>query len=1188
MTKHNHSSGTASQPARERRTLGFLAGNLHLGMAPRLWPGMIAAARKHDVNLFCFPGGSVNPVGEFDPQRSTIYNLVDVGRFDGLVTSGATAPGGLDREHASAFLQRYRPLPIVSLTRLADEIPDVTMDSYQGMQAVLLHLIQTHGLRRLAFVRGPEKHYHAQERFRSYVETLQAQGLPVDPHLITPPLHWEAGEEAVRILLDERGLRPGTDVQAIVTVSDLSALNILKALRARGIRVPDDLALTGFNDSLEGRLTIPPLTSVAMPFLEQGERVIEMLMMQITGQPVPPQTMLSTRLVVRQSCGCLDQTMALADSSSPPVGRLASDETLTAVCHECIEETMRTTGVAEKTRSSIAQLTEMLCAELKAESTNRFLPALEHILHSRTTDHDDMLVWQDVVSILRRNFLPHLDSARGFLAENLFGKARVLIGRVIQRTHTLEQLQNEQQAETLRELGQSLITIFDTARLADELAGKLPAIGIASCYLALYEEPSLEFSRLILAYTEQGRVELGAEGQRFLSRELVPQGLLPKHRQYSYVVEPLYFQQEQIGFAAFEVGPREGSIYELLRAQISSALKGALLLQESQQARQAAEKADRIKTRLLANVSHELRTPLNIILGYSQDALGALNPYGITPPQALLDDLEHIRSSADHQLRVVNDLLDLSRAEIDELDLYLELLDPRPLLQDAFQSIAHSAPDPAVTWRLQLPERLPLIRADPVRLRQVLLNLLSNARKFMERGEIVLGAQVEPQHLHLWVKDTGVGISPDMQESIFAPFVTVEYTGRRSHGIGLGLTITRQLIALHGGSITVESRQGRGSTFHVYLPMPNLAEKTLSFALPVQPVLVLISAMDQPTAEIIELCQRNRLAIQRLQASDDLDAALFNVQPAALAWDLAGASASDWAMVRRLYNHPRLSQSPFILYGQGDLNKPPVGLTSVIVKPASTQTLLDTINALGFQKSNGPILIVDDDPAVRQAHHDVIAQRLPEYPICAAKDGQAALLMMEDQVPSLVLLDLMMPGMDGFDVLDRMRANPRTHAVPVVILTSKVLNLDDIKRIERHTHVVLQSKGILGDDEIIGALHRSLFGVEVLPPHTSALVKRAVAYLHQNYARSLTRWEIAEAIGVSENYLSRVFNQELGISPWDYLNRFRVSQAKQLLRHTQGSVKSVASQVGFKDQKYFSRVFHKLTGTSPNEFREAS
>jgi YesN/AraC family two-component response regulator len=182
----------------------------------------------------------------------------------------------------------------------------------------------------------------------------------------------------------------------------------------------------------------------------------------------------------------------------------------------------------------------------------------------------------------------------------------------------------------------------------------------------------------------------------------------------------------------------------------------------------------------------------------------------------------------------------------------------------------------------------------------------------------------------------------------------------------------------------------------------------------------------------------------------------------------------------------------------------------------------------------------------------------------------------------------MMPIMDGFDTLDRMRADPRTQAVPVVILTGKLLNLDDIKRIEQHARVVIQSKDILDNQEIIAALHHALFGAETLPQETGVVVKRAVAYLHQNYARPLKRWEIAEAVDVSENYITRLFNQELGLSPWDYLNRFRVYRAKELLRRTHGSIKSVANQVGFKDQKYFSRVFHKLTNLSPSEFREQS
>jgi YesN/AraC family two-component response regulator len=194
---------------------------------------------------------------------------------------------------------------------------------------------------------------------------------------------------------------------------------------------------------------------------------------------------------------------------------------------------------------------------------------------------------------------------------------------------------------------------------------------------------------------------------------------------------------------------------------------------------------------------------------------------------------------------------------------------------------------------------------------------------------------------------------------------------------------------------------------------------------------------------------------------------------------------------------------------------------------------------------------------------------------------------MKSEIPGLVLLDLMMPEVDGFDVLDQMRADPRTRHVPVVILSNKLLTLDDIKRLEQHALVTLQSKGILSEAEIVAVLNRALFGSDALPQQTSALVKRAVAYLHQNYARPLARWEIAEAIGVSEDYLSRVFNRELGLSPWDYLNRYRIYHARELLRRTSDPIGAVARQVGFKDQAYFSRVFRNLSGVSPQAFRAA-
>jgi AraC-like DNA-binding protein len=573
-------------------------------------------------------------------------------------------------------------------------------------------------------------------------------------------------------------------------------------------------------------------------------------------------------------------------------------------------------------------------------------------------------------------------------------------------------------------------------------------------------------------------------------------------------------------------------------------------------------------------------------MGYTRNALQNPDKYGSELPVTLTNDLLQIQSNAEHQLRVINDLLDLSRAEIDELDLSLELLDPRQLLMDAFHSLADQSTVPGIRWKISVPERLPQIRADDVRLRQIFLNLLSNAKKYTENGQITLSAEVTPPEIHFWVTDTGLGIDPEQQERIFEPFVTLEDNRRLAGGIGLGLSITRHLVALHGGRMKLDSQPNQGSTFHIYLPLPALDQTKPVRQDELPSVLLLISSYPEPSPEILEMCQRQSLAIFQLKSSEDLESALRDAKPVALAWDLTSAQPGDWSLIRRLRHYPALSQAPFILYGQATEEQ--VGMTGFIVKSSNTQTLLDTIIALSPAQNTGPILIVDDDAQVREAHKALVEEGLPGYPIHLAENGTVALEWMAKEVPSLVLLDLVMPELSGADVLDHMRADPDLRQVPVIVLSNKMLSLEDVKRLEAHTHVTLQTKGIWSEAETVSALNRAIFGTDTLPPHTSGLVKQAIAYLHQNYTRPISRWEIAETVGVSEDYLSRVFHRELNISPWDYLNRYRVLQSKHLLLHTSESVGAIARQVGFKDQAYFSRVFHKVTGMSPQGFRETS
>ncbi len=1182
-----------------RATIGFIFASLHTGASRVIWPSLLDAAERHEVNLICFPGGRLQAADSFEIQRNAIFILASHECLDGLITWSSSLGGVLGTAEIRAFHQRYVPLPMVSLAQFMEGMPTVSLDSYFGMRALVAHLIEEHGFRKLAFIRGPEEHFYAQERYHSFLDSLKSFHLPQIPELITRPLPWESGAQAIEILLDERNLKPGVDFDVVIAVSDMMAIWAMKTLQARGFEVPDDIAVTGFNNSIEVQLATTPLTTVDLPFYEQGSKALDVLMQQLAGESIPALSTLPSKLVVRQSCGCPSKAVALASfSPSENVEDGVEDVSLEYVRAGFFSEIKEAVNLdSHKAKDWLESVFSVFIESASTTPENQdqgrskeFLSVLNDVIEEAVWSDFDIMHWQNAISILKHWASRYLPRSQWVHVEALISQSRVVVEEAVQRAQAYTQWQAEREAENLREINRALLTTFDIDLLTDVLVERLPALGIPSVYLVTYEQPTdaevPEYARLILAYTDDQRAEIEQGGLRFLSKRIVPEDFLPKGRRFSLVVEPVYFQDKSLGYVVFEIGPRDGNIYELLRNSLGSALQGAMLFQEIQQARMDAEKADAIKTRLLANVSHEMRTPLNIILGYTQDTLRTPNKHEIEFPDSLLNDIYQIHINAEHQLRVINDLLDLSRAEIDELDLSLELLDPRQLVLDAFHSLADQSTTMDVQWKIDIPERLPQILADAVRLRQVFLNLLSNAKKYTESGEIAMGAAVEPQRIHFWVSDTGLGIDPEQQELIFDPFVTLEDNRRITGGIGLGLSITRHLVALHGGTMKLDSLPKQGATFHVYLPLPALDQAKPIRQEDLSSVLLLISSYDEPTLEIAEMCQRENLEIVKIHDREDLDAVLITTKPVALAWDLTSAQPSDWALVRCLRHYPNLSKTPFILYGQPTDSQ--VGLTGFVVKSSDTETLYDAIVAMNPNQGAGPILIVDDDAQIREAHQALVEKGFPGIPVQLAEDGQTALALMEKEIPSLVLLDLVMPNLSGADVLDHMHGDEDLRQVPVIILSNKMMTLDDVKRIERHTQVILQTKGILSDTETTAAMNRALFGEDSLPVHTSGLVKQAIAYLHQNYSRPISRREIAESVGVSEDYISRIFSREVNISPWDYLNRYRILKSKSLLLNTNESIGSIARKVGFKDHAYFSRVFNKISGVSPKSFRKES
>ena len=523
---------------------------------------------------------------------------------------------------------------------------------------------------------------------------------------------------------------------------------------------------------------------------------------------------------------------------------------------------------------------------------------------------------------------------------------------------------------------------------------------------------------------------------------------------------------------------------------------------------------------------------------------------------------------------MINDLLDLSRAEIGALSLYFEQVQPRPFLDEMLKSFAESEMENSeVKWVLEVPDRLPVIRADVVRLRQILTNLLVNARKFTRQGSITLGAAVEPPYLHLWVHDTGSGVPFERQEQIFQPFST-SGRRRRPEGIGLGLSITRHLIALHGGSITLESQPGRGSLFNVYLPLPGVALEPLP-AGPSdgQSLMLVISTESHVPHELQQICERQNCIPHLIATRDHLNRALTEGKPTVVAWDLAHASSNEWNLINYLSSNQDCSALPIILYGMehnGDeLN---AGLTNIVFKPCPTNTLKSWIAQIDpCLEVGSDILVVDDDPDARAYYQKLLKESHPFNRIILAENGSQALQILKNEAPGLILLDLMMPKVDGFAVLENLRSNPRTQCVPVIIISGKLLNYEDIQRLN-HMKTIFLTKGILNETETIDFLSQiegefqAAAATDQRPDQTGAGIFTPELFQPdqpQRYCRG--------AVGVSGKITSVIFSaRKSPISPWGLSESLPHPKSQRAAGSNPRSITSIATWFGFNDSSLLS------------------
>jgi adenylate cyclase len=482
-------------------------------------------------------------------------------------------------------------------------------------------------------------------------------------------------------------------------------------------------------------------------------------------------------------------------------------------------------------------------------------------------------------------------------------------------------------------------------------------------------------------------------------------------------------------------------------------------------AKEQAEQANRAKSEFLANMSHELRTPLNAIIGFTRLVMRRAKD---ALPAKQHDNLGKILTSAEHLLSLINTVLDLSKIEAGRVEVRSSTFALELLIDQCLRTV-----EPIVRERVQLAKKvapdLPELDTDQAKLRQILLNLLGNAAKFTDSGSITVVARHQGGQIVLEVTDTGCGIPADALDLVFEEFRQVDSSSTRQHGgTGLGLSISRHLARLIGGEIALASTVGEGSTFTVTFPArygppqfgPPFAAEVGEGAADGERNRRVLAIDDDP--DTIYLLRENlaEAGYQVIVASDGEDGVrkAREHRPGVIVLDILMPQKDGWQVLHELKADLSTRDIPIIVLSivdQKDLGFR-LGAADYLLKPPDRDALLGALRRVAAPPCR--LLVADDDPLVP----DLIRQLLEDLgcEIEAAGDGRAALAMLARRRPDVLLLDLLMPGLDGFGVLEQLAQNPALAGLPVIVLTAKTLTSDEHALLQRRVLAIIEKRGL--------------------------------------------------------------------------------------------------------------------------------
>ena len=1028
--------------------IGFVSAELSTGSSASLWPSVASMFPSGGKDtLIVFSGGRLYSQDPLERMRNSIYDLVTPENLDGSIIWSSSLTGTAKSEDVIEAFRSMLSKPMVTIdgkTSKYPDIPNVRFNSYKGFRQIVEHCIEDHGARRIAYIRGPEHHNSSQERYRSFLDAVTEHGLTVDSSLVSDPVPWESGDEAIRQLVQDRGKVPGRDFDTLVCASDLMLYKAAIELSNYGYEIGRDYSACGFNDSLESKLLNVPVTTVRLPYAGVGISSVLAFRSITAGKPCSDRE-LPALAIFRRSCGCK-------------------------------------MGVGKKRLNDIQKISEMI-SELFTIPGNEAWSMIDRTVKAPTETNLRLLLERlcqngaDVFEVFEiMGSLNELVSADNERKGRLQDTVAYLLPSVLDRSISLRNYEERSRRKAFSSFNNELLQANRITEIDQVLKRNSVALGFEQMHLVVYFESSSYLVGTDISFPEFSLVPE-------LKKPLLDGGV--------WIAAPLCTETENMGYLLMKGSVFNGQVCDEVRSSVSSALRSSMLFESTRRAQQAAENAEQARTNFFANVGENLRDPLSEIAEIvSSSALD-----------------EEQKKSVLSRISGANNMIDLALGSTGELELSRYTVDIDALLCsfDCYKKTM----------------ALPCLILDENRTKQAIEAIVSSIGTSAE-----ITAEVQKRGVLLRIRCRA---------------------GRWKHlSEDPSLLLAQRIMIIQGGTYSTSDDE-----VSIILPYP-----TLSGSSPIpweDGTLACINALPPFVIRDVE--------------TEDVNAAVFCEKKrlpsdaGAIFWDMDFKGYNALTGLIGLLSNETYRDMPFLC-----------------TRCPKSRTMEDAVRAA--VEARGRVVL-----QVGHASDEIF--RWIQDPDVVNCDLGNAVSMARRHEPALVIMALeevegVIPAI--LSLISTLRGMKGISQTPTVIC-SEYLDESLVNAVMGIPNVIVVNTCMLESEEFAMRLRAILGGSELLATNTGAIVKRAQIYICKHATLPVSRWQIADEVHVSEDYLTRIFKKELGLSPWDYLNRYRIWLAGTLLRNTGMSVNDVAEATGFQDQAYFCRVFKKIRGFSPSRVR---